>query len=284
MARPGLRYWGAALPAFCLISAAAAPSPAVAASTVETVSFAGKSPVKIVRGSADRRPAVPDNVEIVSFGAQVPGTVRVMRGAHRSGPADGMTAGGALRTIETISFGDSRQPQVTIVRGAASLSRASALDLFGSAPNGDLERIAFAVDGIESNHGGDLRMWRNELSGPQGPMQVSEAAAIDVGGGNRFDEHENRVLGRAYIARMYARYGNWPDAIAAYNWGPGNLDLWIGAGRPTTRLPLDVERYVERVLRDAVAGAAPLLDTLPSARPARSAARLAFPHSRMSIK
>jgi hypothetical protein len=44
--------------------------------------------------------------------------------------------------------------------------------------------------------------------------------------------------------------GNWPDAIAAYNWGPGNMDAWIGGGRPSTGFPLEVERYRDRVLRD----------------------------------
>ena len=68
---------------------------------------------------------------------------------------------------------------------------------------------------------------------------------------DRFDLTENRALGRAYLARMYRRYGNWPDAIAAYNWGPGNVDVWIGRGRAASSLPLEVERYRDRVLRDA---------------------------------
>jgi hypothetical protein len=51
---------------------------------------------------------------------------------------------------------------------------------------------------------------------------------------------------------MYRRYGNWQDAIAAYNWGPGNLDAWIGGGRAADKLPLAVERYRNRVLREAV--------------------------------
>jgi len=80
-----------------------------------------------------------------------------------------------------------------------------------------LDRVAFAVDGAESSHGADLRMWRSEPDGPQGPMQVSAAAAADAGGGDRFDDKENRTLGRAYLARMYRRYGSWPDAVAAYN-------------------------------------------------------------------
>ena len=82
-------------------------------------------------------------------------------------------------------------------------------------------------------------------------MQVTAAAAFDVGGGDRFDLSENRALGRAYLSRMYRRYGNWQDAIAAYNWGPGNLDAWIGGGRAADKLPLEVERYRNRVLREA---------------------------------
>ena len=94
-------------------------------------------------------------------------------------------------------------------------------------------------------------MWRPEPDGPQGPMQVSAAAAADAGGGDRFDEMQNRALGRAYLAHMYRRYRSWPDAIAAYNWGPGNLDQWIAAGRPADTLPLETARYLLKVLRDA---------------------------------
>jgi hypothetical protein len=111
-----------------------------------------------------------------------------------------------------------------------------------------LDRIAYGVDGAESSHGGDPGMWRSEPNGPQGPMQVSAAAAADVGGGDRFHETENRALGRAYLAHMFRRYGSWPDAIAAYNWGPGHLDEWIGGGRPADKFPAAVERYRTRVL------------------------------------
>ena len=118
---------------------------------------------------------------------------------------------------------------------------------FASA-GGILDRIAYEVDGAESSHGGDPGMWRPEQNGPQGPMQVSAAAAADVGGGDRFDETENRALGRAYLAHMFRRYGSWPDAIAAYNWGPGHLDEWIGGGRPAEKFPAAVERYRARIL------------------------------------
>jgi hypothetical protein len=91
-------------------------------------------------------------------------------------------------------------------------------------------------------------MWRPDPAGPQGPMQVSLAAALDVGGGDRFDIARNRALGRAYLAHLYRYYGNWADAVMAYDWGPARVDRWIAGGRPADRLPLVVERYRDRVL------------------------------------
>jgi Transglycosylase SLT domain len=151
---------------------------------------------------------------------------------------------------ELITFVNPRDQPVTVLRGSIAQSLPG-IELFRPASESDLDRVAFAVDGAESSHGTDLRMWRPELNGPQGPMQVSAAAAIDIGGGDRFDVVENRQLGRSYLARMYRRYGNWLDAIAAYNWGPGNMDAWIGSGRPSSSFPLEVERYRNRVLHDA---------------------------------
>jgi len=114
-----------------------------------------------------------------------------------------------------------------------------------------LDRIAYAVDGAESSHGEDLTMWRPDPSGPQGPMQVSGPAAADVGGGDRFDSTENRAIGRAYLAQLHRRYKNWPDAIAAYNWGMGNVDSWVKAGRPADKFVIGVAAYLRRVLHDS---------------------------------
>jgi hypothetical protein len=113
---------------------------------------------------------------------------------------------------------------------------------------GVLDRVAYAVDEAESSHGANAKMWRSDLDGPQGPMQVSAAAAADVGGGDRFDETANRALGRAYLAHMFRRYGSWPDAVAAYNWGPGRMDDWISGGRPFDKLPPAVARYRAHVM------------------------------------
>ena len=119
----------------------------------------------------------------------------------------------------------------------------------GRAGTSELDLIAYAVDGAESSHGKDPKMWRSNPAAPQGPMQVSEKAARDVGGGDRFDIAQNRAIGRAYLVLLYRHYGNWPDAVSAYNWGRGNLDSWIKAGRPAQKLLPAVAVYLAKVLR-----------------------------------
>ena len=114
-----------------------------------------------------------------------------------------------------------------------------------------LDHIANAVDGAESSHGQDPGMWRADPSGPQGPMQISASAATDVGGGDRFDLTQNRVMGRAYLEQLHRRYRNWPDAIAAYNWGLGKMNNWIKAGRLADQILPDVVVYVRRVVGDS---------------------------------
>jgi hypothetical protein len=225
--------------------------------SVQLVTFpdTGWSPVRVVRGkapakSSDTRKPDAEKAEIgetITFEDSQHSSVRVIRGdSNRAVMVPGQPRAGGM-DLEVVSFADLRARPVNILRGSAS--HPPDFDLFGPASVADLDRVAFAVDGAESGHGTDLHMWRDEASGPQGPMQVTAAAATDVGGGDRFDVAESRALGRAYLARMFQRYGNWPDAIAAYNWGPGSLDAWIAGGRAADRLPLVVERYRDRVLR-----------------------------------
>ncbi|MGH7031811.1 MAG: lytic transglycosylase domain-containing protein [Stellaceae bacterium] len=205
------------------------------------------------------------NLEIVTFADRRLPSVKVVRGTGRLAAPPPRARATPVRstssgTVEIMAFADRAEPSVTVLRGSPAMvvdadlfasQRSGGLGLFVAASGADLDRVAFAVDGAESSHGADPAMWRPEPDGPEGPMQVSAAAAVDSGGGDRFDPIENRLLGRAYLALLYRRYGNWPDAIAAYNWGPGNMDAWIGSGRPAVGLPLEVEHYRDRVLRDS---------------------------------
>jgi hypothetical protein len=237
------------------------------AKNTEIVGFADRSqhPVRVVRGKLPRSGTTA--AHRFDETAALAGTRNTPVGVLRGGPAvvaavpvvtSAMPVRRPIEDAPQLVVFAGREAPVTILRGAPATVSADLpvetaspyLDLFDTATGADLDRVAFAVDGAESSHGTDPAMWRAELGGPQGPMQVSAAAAIDSGDGDRFDLIRNRQLGRAYLARLFGRYGNWPDAIAAYNWGPGNMDAWIGQGRPTVGLPLGVARYRERVLHD----------------------------------
>jgi soluble lytic murein transglycosylase len=78
------------------------------------------------------------------------------------------------------------------------------------------------------------------------------------------DTDYNINLGSAYFARMYAIYGSYPLAVAAYNAGAGNVNKWLRAnGDPRTgsvdmldwveAIPFfETKNYVQRVLENAV--------------------------------
>jgi Transglycosylase SLT domain len=259
---PSHGYMAKTLPKSALHTTVAAGKAVVAKQpgVVQIVTFPDTEwrPVKIIRGGSPatapsvgvQTPEKPVVAEIVTFGDPKSIPIRVLRGDGDRPPVmpEQSPRTSAVRR-ELITFADPSVRPVTVLRGSVAQSL-HGIELFGPASEPDLDRVAFAVDGAESSHGTDRRMWRPEPNGPQGPMQVSAAAASDLGGGDRFDMAENRQLGRAYLARMYRRYGNWADAIAAYNWGPGNMDFWISSGRPSGDIPIEVERYRDRVLRD----------------------------------
>ena len=223
----------------------------IAASGYAGADFAAIRQRMIARSISDVMKKGMKSVEVVTFADPARRPVTVIRGP--TAPPQTLPPGVMKGKVEVVRFADSGVPAVTVIRGAG---RGLPLEeLFAPASAADLDMVAFAVDGAESSHGADLGMWRpDNLSGPQGPMQVSLAAALDVGGGDRFDMGQNRKLGRAYLAHLFRRYGNWPDAVTAYNWGPGNVDAWILSGRPAEQLPLEVEHYRNRVLRDAGLG------------------------------
>lgn len=78
------------------------------------------------------------------------------------------------------------------------------------------------------------------------------------------DTGYNIQLGSSYFQRIFARFGSYPLAIAAYNAGPGNVNKWLAAnGDPRTgsvdmvdwveAIPFSETRnYVQRVLENAV--------------------------------
>lgn len=51
-----------------------------------------------------------------------------------------------------------------------------------------------------------------------------------------------------YLASLYNQFGDWQMALAAYNWGPGNLNNLVAGGDVSlSQLPSETQNYVTRI-------------------------------------
>lgn len=79
-------------------------------------------------------------------------------------------------------------------------------------------------------------------AGARGLMQLMPATARSLGVTDSFDPEQNVMGGTRFLKDLLRRYdGNVDAALAAYNWGPGNVDK-----RPD-HLPRETRSYLARV-------------------------------------
>ena len=133
---------------------------------------------------------------------------------------------------------------------------------------GDMDRLTNIVMGIESA-GRRYDASGKLIEGPatkygtaKGEMQVLDGTSRDPGYGVKpaaDDSPEERArVGRDYLAAMVREYdGDVSKALAAYNWGPGNLDKAVKEHGPNwlQAAPEETRSYVERGVREFGAGA-----------------------------
>jgi soluble lytic murein transglycosylase-like protein len=74
-------------------------------------------------------------------------------------------------------------------------------------------------------------------------MQLMPSTARGLGVSDSFDPEQNVMAGTRFLKDMLRRYhGNLDDALAAYNWGPGNVDRH-GSDNP----PRETRDYLAKV-------------------------------------
>lgn len=100
--------------------------------------------------------------------------------------------------------------------------------------------------------------------GAAGLMQLMPATAKQLGVADRFDPEQNVEGGSRYLQQMLNKYGKTDIALAAYNWGPGNVDKAIkkvkAEGKRVTwanimqavKVPQETRLYVNKVLNKQV--------------------------------
>ena len=121
-----------------------------------------------------------------------------------------------------------------------------------SAENIDLERLTGAVAMQES--GGNA----NAVSsvGAQGLLQLMPSTARGLGVTDPFDADQSWSAGQKYLGQLLGKYHDQMKALAAYNWGPGNLDKDLKKHGDQWRayLPRETSDYLMRVGRNYETG------------------------------
>jgi hypothetical protein len=89
--------------------------------------------------------------------------------------------------------------------------------------------------------------FKNESTSPKGAMglmQIMPETAKDLGIRDAYDAQENIMGGTRYLKGLLDRYrGDVPTALAAYNWGMGNVE------RRPEKLPRETQVYINRIQR-----------------------------------
>lgn len=80
--------------------------------------------------------------------------------------------------------------------------------------------------------------------GAQGIAQFMPATAREMGI-NPLNPPEAINAAGVYLARLYAKFGNWSEALAAYNWGQGNV-----VRKGLDNAPTETRNYYTQILAD----------------------------------
>lgn len=82
---------------------------------------------------------------------------------------------------------------------------------------------------------------KRSSTGATGIAQFMPATAADLGI-NPTDPIQSIDASGKYLSQLYAKFGNWTEAIAAYNWGQGNVER-----KGLAKAPKETVDYVQKI-------------------------------------
>ncbi len=53
-----------------------------------------------------------------------------------------------------------------------------------------------------------------------------------------------------YLSELYTQFRDWQKALAAYNWGPGNVRRCLASGNGLAAMPTETQNYVTQICTD----------------------------------
>ena len=93
--------------------------------------------------------------------------------------------------------------------------------------------------------------WNTEVVSPAGAMGVAQFMGPTAGelGVDPFYPPSAIDGSARYLAKLRSQFGEWPAALAGYNWGPGNVARHIGEHGELVvgELPRETRNYVENL-------------------------------------
>ncbi|NOY13331.1 MAG: lytic transglycosylase domain-containing protein [Deltaproteobacteria bacterium] len=107
------------------------------------------------------------------------------------------------------------------------------------------EQVSLAPELIRSVVAAESNFQPDAVStaGAQGLMQLMPATAQELGVEDSFDPQQNLLGGSRYLKQLLDKYaGDLDRALAAYNWGQGNVDR-----KGLRQMPPETREYLARV-------------------------------------
>lgn len=125
------------------------------------------------------------------------------------------------------------------------LAPLEAAEVARSMPTDLLVRVAYQ----ESHFREDIIS--GQVKSPAGCVGLMQLNPVDFPGAGQ-DWRQDILTAADYLVRLYAEHEDWQLAVAAYNWGPGNLRKFL-LGKAT--MPKETTDYITEVFTDVpVAG------------------------------
>ncbi len=143
----------------------------------------------------------------------------------------------SIPVSEPLLIAPERQPEV--IASASARQQQYAPLIYAAAEKHGLDpKLIEAVVRTES----DFNPQAVSSVGAQGLMQLMPETATDLGVRDAFNPEENIDAGSRYLKQLMVRYdGDTKLALAAYNWGMGNLE------RNPERMPQETVNYVAKI-------------------------------------